>query len=273
MQCYVSKRIELNKMIITGGLGLVIAAGLYYAVKYRQRIVTRDFLKSVPLNDRMKMKFEPKRYDLTAKIDANTIVYPGDPPFEAETVAEVGAEDSHFKLCKLSFSNHMGTHIDYPRHVLSDGATSEAYTINDHIKNGVIIEVPNELRSINRDFVSQYPNLHDQIVMFKTANSQLSKHEAYTSDYVYIEPDAAEYLVEQEVAMVGIDYISVDPDTAHDLPTHNMLLSNGVLIVENLELKAVPAGDYKIYVFPLNVRHADGVPARVMAEQRMQQFC
>jgi arylformamidase len=187
----------------------------------------------------------PKRWDLTMKIDPMTIVYPGDPAFKMDTIADINKDGSSFKLCHFSMGNHTGTHIDYPRHVLSDGKTSEAYTIDDHIKNGYVIEVPRNMQTISLDFVSGYDNLSDKIVFFKTRNSEASKHAPYTENFVSLEPDAAKYLVEKGVAIVGIDYISVDSELAHDLPTHNTLLKKGVLIVENLELKQIPAGEYK----------------------------
>ena len=257
----------MRKIIVRSGFGLALTSGLYYAHKYRQSIVTKPFLMDIPPSEKLKMKFEPKRWDLTMKIDPKTIVYPGDPTFKIDTIAEVGAEGSTFKLCQLSMGNHTGTHIDYPRHVITDGKTSESYTIDDHIKNGLVIEVPRNFGAINREFVSRYHDLNNKIVFFKTRNSELSKHEPYTENFVYIEPEAAQYLVEQGVVIVGIDYISVDSESAHDLPTHNELLKKGVLIVENLEMTNVPAGEYKIYVLPLNVRDADGVPARVFAEE------
>lgn len=64
--------------------------------------------------------------------------------------------------------------------------------------------------------------------------------------------------------VVGIDYISVDRYDAEELPVHHILLSNDVLIVENLELKDIDPGRCKLFVMPLNVPEMDGLPARVV---------
>lgn len=82
--------------------------------------------------------------------------------------------------------------------------------------------------------------------------------------YVYIEPDAAEALLQKGVKIVGIDYISVDCYDAEDLSVHNILLSKEVLIVEGLELKHAPIGRGEIYIMPLHIPDMDGLPARVM---------
>jgi kynurenine formamidase len=56
---------------------------------------------------------------------------------------------------------------------------------------------------------------------------------------------------------------------AHDLqgetrvPVHHLLLERGVVIVEGLELSAVPAGSYQLVCLPLRLAGLDGAPARV----------
>jgi arylformamidase len=263
--------VSMKKIIITGGIGLLIVAGLYYAKKYKRSILPKSFLTKLPEGQKLSMRFQPNspkaKYDLTAKIDPSLVVYPGDPTFKMEPITEIGVDHCSFKLCQLSFGNHTGTHIDFPRHTISGGQTSDDYSLDDLMGNGIVIEVPETFGAVNHEFVSQHPDLRDKIIFFKTRNSQLSKHQPYHTNYVYIEPEAAQYLVEQGVKIVGIDYISVDPETAHTLPAHNTLLSKGVLIVENLELRDIPAGNYTIYIAPLNIREADGVPVRVWAEK------
>lgn len=202
-------------------------------------------------------------HDLTAPITEHTVVFPGDPKYKSEDVCELAT--SSFKLCHLHFGNHTGTHIDFPAHVIQGGKTSSDYQINDLIGAGIIIEVPQTEKSITKEFVSKQPILAKDFVFFKTSNATLSKQEKFTDKYVYIEPDAAEELLKKDVRIVGIDYISVDQYSAENLPVHQSLLSNNVLIVEGLELNNVPIGRCKIFIMPLNIPNMDGLPARVTA--------
>ena len=112
--------------------------------------------------------------------------------------------------------------------------------------------------------VNQAAIQKNDFVFFKTHNSErLSKQAPFTEDYVYIEPAAAMALLQKEVRMVGIDYISVDAYTSETLPVHQALLENNVLIVENLELNGIDPGRCQLQVIPLNIPHMDGLPARV----------
>lgn len=200
--------------------------------------------------------------DLSTPITPETIVFPGDPVFECETITQFPANT--FKLCKMHMSNHMGTHIDFPAHIVEKGKTSSDYTLDDLIGKGMIIEVPQTMNSITKSFVNQQKISANDFVFFKTKNSKLSKQSKLANNYVYIEPEAPQALLEKKVRIVGIDYISVDSSEAEALPVHQTLLKNDILIVENLELNKVDPGQCEIYIMPLNIPQMDGLPARVM---------
>lgn len=201
--------------------------------------------------------------DLTAPITPKTVVFPGDPIFEVKQVSTIG-EQCAFNLCEMRMGNHMGTHIDFPAHVLKQGKLSSDYSIQDIIGDGLILEVPVTAKAISKSFVAGQNILENDFVFFKTSNSTLSKQEGFLDKYVYIEPDAAEALLEKKVRVVGIDYMSVDAYEAKDLPVHHILLSNDVLIVENIELRGIDPGRCKLFIMPLNIPGMDGLPARVV---------
>lgn len=203
-------------------------------------------------------------YDLTTSISENTVIFPGDPKYSMHQICTLDKGDL-FNLCNVNFGNHSGTHIDYPAHVLSNGKTSTDYPITSLLGAGIIIDVPETEQSIKKNFIKTQPIQDNDIVFFKTANSKLSKHELFTEHYVYIDPEAAGELLRKKVKIVGIDYISVDKYSEDELPVHNKLLSNDILIVENLELKDCPTGRCNIFIMPLKIDDMDGLPARVIA--------
>ncbi len=211
------------------------------------------------------LKSRKRYYDLTASISEKTVVFPGDPEYKSENVCSLD-KGSQYQLCHMHFGNHMGTHIDFPSHVIKDGKTSSDFHVEDLIGSGLIIEVPDIEKSITKIFVEKQPILSNDFVFFKTSNSKLSKQDKFNDKYVYIEPEAAEELLNKGVKIVGIDYISVDRYEAENLPIHKSLLSNNVLIVEGLELNNVPVGRCKIYIMPINIKEMDGLPARVIAK-------
>jgi len=257
-----------DKVIITCAVGLLGLLGLYYFNKKSSRgwDITRDDLHDeFGKEDVMTIKRSCYE-DLTAVITPKTVVFPGDPSFSVDPVCSI-SESSSFSLCKMQMGNHMGTHVDFPAHVIKGGKTSTDYSLDDLIGEGVIIEIPHDVKSIGRTDIDCEKIYENDFVFFKTGNSDISKHEDFTDKYVYITPDAAKALLEKKVRVVGIDYISVDAYEAEELPVHKILLSNDILIVENLELGEVNPGRCKLYIMPLKADEMDGVPARVFMQK------
>lgn len=212
------------------------------------------------------VKGKIKHYDLTATISKDLAVFPGDPQYTVEEISSL--EHGPFCLSKIHLGNHTGTHIDFPVHVIREGKNSNDFPIDDLIGDGLIIKVPSSEKSITKNFVEKQPILENDFVFFKTANSKRSKNAEFTKEYIYIEPDAAAELLNKGAKIVGIDYISVDKYESHDLPVHRLLLSKDVLIVEGLELKDIPAGQYEFFILPTKFDALDGAPARVIARPK-----
>jgi arylformamidase len=66
------------------------------------------------------------------------------------------------------------------------------------------------------------------------------------------------------VRLVGIDYLSIDKFKSESHPSHFVLLKKDIVILEGLNLRGVPAGEYTLVALPLNLQGADGAPARVI---------
>jgi arylformamidase len=61
---------------------------------------------------------------------------------------------------------------------------------------------------------------------------------------------------------VGVDYISVDKYGDDSLPVHRILLENDILILEGIDLAAVPCGRYTLLCLPLSLKDAEASPVR-----------
>ncbi|MBF0245863.1 MAG: cyclase family protein, partial [Planctomycetes bacterium] len=85
----------------------------------------------------------------------------------------------------------------------------------------------------------------------------------FHSDFCAFSEEGAQWIVEQGIALVGVDYLSVQPWKA-ERRVHQILLQAGVIVVEGLNLDQAAPGDWELFCLPLRLTGADGAPARVM---------
>jgi kynurenine formamidase len=93
----------------------------------------------------------------------------------------------------------------------------------------------------------------------------------------YMTREACEWLLAKRIRAIGYDFpqdypirglLSGQQATIEDFVTHDVLLRNGVIMIEYLcNLSAVEGERATIFALPLKVPEADGAPARVIAWQ------
>lgn len=86
----------------------------------------------------------------------------------------------------------------------------------------------------------------------------------FPESITYLRPDAAPFLAERGVRLVGVDVPSVDPLDSRDLPAHHALHAHGVHILEDVVLDGVKPGAYELISLPLPLHRADGSPVRAV---------
>lgn len=204
-------------------------------------------------------------YDISLTITPELPVWPGDPGVELERMDKI-EEGAESNVTRLNMSAHTGTHVDAPYHFLGGAAdtvdqlsmkllTGRAYVLYlpevDLITTSVLesAEIPPRTRRL----------------LFKTRNSVywINKDGTFHTEYVGIHADAAQYLVDRGVKLVGIDYYSIAP-FSDPRQTHEAFLKAGVVVVEGLDLSEVSQGRYTLYCLPLKLGGSDGAPARAI---------
>ncbi len=204
-----------------------------------------------------------KIYDVTVPISNDLPVYPGDPEIRITRTHSLEKGDIA-RVSHLSFSTHIGTHIDPPYHFIRDGVPLDEVPLEVLIGPARVVDV-GEAAAIDAA-VLQTLNLDGAVrLLFKTRNSSFWRESnEFRKDFVYLESDAAEMLVKRGVKLVGIDYLSVEKFNFDQPRTHWALLGNNIVIVEGLDLSEVEPGDYELICLPLKIKDGDGGPARVV---------
>lgn len=204
-------------------------------------------------------------YDITLAVTPNLPTWPGDPPIVVEQFVKMedGAPNN---VTRIAMSAHTGTHVDAPRHFLrGDVAAVEQLSLKTLTGRVYVLELP-EVDQITARVLEQadIPPRTRRLI-FKTRNTDYwaDPTHQFKKDFVSVSTDAAEFLVERGVKLVGVDYLSVaafdDP-----VPTHQILLKAGTVIIEGLKLTEVSQGRYSLYCLPLKLAGADGAPARAI---------
>ncbi|MCL2671536.1 MAG: cyclase family protein [Clostridiales bacterium] len=170
------------------------------------------------------MEKEYKIYDITRDM-MRCAPYPGDPT----PALSVVYDDCGFLTQALSASLHAGTHMDAPLHARAGGdiaGVSLSSCLGDCV--------------VSSEFVADAPRL----LLRRT-----------------LTPAEAERF---SGLLVGTCAESIAAASAEEFAVHAPLLGRGIVILENLNLDAVPDGDYFLIALPLKISGAEASPVRAI---------
>jgi arylformamidase len=206
--------------------------------------------------------------DISLPLDSELPVWPGDPNAIIERVSSIGQGDGH-NSSRINSSLHWGTHLDAPYHIVETGWTIDQIPLAVLIGPVQVIEIP-EVREIKADHLNYFKIQGCKRLLVKTRNSAFWNESPlkFHQDYTAFSKDAAEFLLDCGIKLIGIDYLSLDLYSAIDLPVHHLLYQQNVVGVEGLDLRQVSPGNYHLICLPLNIKSGDGAPVRaVLLEQ------
>ncbi len=202
-----------------------------------------------------------KLYDISVPIAVDLPVYPGDPRVEIEPVTMLAWGDTA-NVSRLTISSHCGTHVDPPRHYSDHGLSVDRLPLSLLVGQALVADM-NDLREIGRASLAPLAMAGEERLLLKTTNSRLWAETGFCGDFAHLTPDGAAYLVEMGIKLVGIDYLSIERSDGTG-EVHRLLLDNGVVILEGLNLDGVAAGRYELICLPLKISGGDGAPARAL---------
>ena len=189
--------------------------------------------------------------------------WPGDPECHIKRVNRM-EDGAVCNLTHLSMSAHTGTHMDAPRHFIADGLTMEQMPLEAVMGRCRVFELDCE-GQITADDLKKLKFVPRQRVLFKTRNSTRNwAMKEFDKDFISIRKDAAQYLVEQGVVTVGVDYLSIGGYGKDVVETHQIMLGAGIWVIEGLNLSEIKDGYHELICLPIKLEGADGAPCRVV---------
>lgn len=199
--------------------------------------------------------------DISLPLYEGMITYPGNPPVEMEW-----QKTPNTYLTKLKTGTHAGTHIDAPRHVREGDTTVDQVDLERFLGPCRVLDISGAKESVTIGDLEPYDIQQDERILLKTNNSERGFEEFY-DDYVYLDGDAADWLSDIGVMLVGIDSLSIKKRGGKDQRPHESLLHAGIPIVEGLNLAGVKEGAYTFIGLPLRLRGREGSPIRAVLIQ------
>ena len=206
-------------------------------------------------------------YDISLTLSPDLVSWPGEDAFQLSKMYSIENGDN-CNVTELRMSAHQGTHIDSPYHFLNNGSKSESLLIENLIGLCVVIDIL-ERNIINKIHVEGYDFSKYKRVIFKTKNSILweSNIKKFEKNFVSLSLEAAKYLHDKGVVLVGIDYLSIEGFSSVTHDVHKLLLGNNIIILEGLNLFNVHAGYYELVCLPIKLAGSDGSPARAILRE------
>jgi arylformamidase len=204
--------------------------------------------------------------DISVSISPTLPRYPGDPPVRLSSLP-VPAEGEPFRTSRLSFGSHTGTHIDAPAHLLGDGLTVDKIPLDLLIGPCLVVDLTAHDDQIDAGLLKKLPLKGAPRLLFRTRNSELWNQPGFVEEFAALTPEAASWLVELGVQLLGIDYLSVERSQSQGR-VHRILFEAGIIILEGLNLTDVERGEYELICLPLKLSGADGAPCRAVLRGR-----
>lgn len=205
-----------------------------------------------------------KLVDISVPIRDAMTVYRGNPPVRIRPAMTLQRDGVN--LSQLCLGSHTGTHVDAPSHFVKGGKGIDRLDLDRFIGPAWVADLRRVIGGINADDLrkARIPRGSRRILL-RTSNSRWwHPARAFRTDFVYLAPDGADWLVERNVQLVGIDYLSIEGYNVPGAPTHKRLLGAGIPIVEGLDLFNVRPGRWQMAAVPLRIVNADAGLARAV---------
>lgn len=205
-----------------------------------------------------------KIIDISVGLHSEMPVWPGSDKFSLERIMRL-EEGDEANVSQMNTEVHIGTHVDAPRHFVANGKTVEQLSLDILIGKVMVAEIT-EVSSITvKDLEALDLPQDTQRLLLHTRNSQLweNKVTEFQKDFVALTSDAAQWIVDRGILLIGVDYLSVQ--RYYDSPlTHEILLGAETIVIEGLNLYGVKSGQYHLTCLPLKLLGAEGSPARAV---------
>ncbi|WP_259068295.1 cyclase family protein [Mucilaginibacter sp. X4EP1] len=234
-------------------------------------IINKHYITEAHKRQSVNIKADEKLIDLSHTIFDGLITYKGLPaPIICDYLSREQSkanyeEGTEFQIGKITMVTNTGTYIDCPFHRFEHGKDLSEVTLEQFADlDAITINAKDAIEIGKEYFVGK--ELRNKAVLVFTNWAKHWNTELYFENHPYLTEEAALYLKECQVKLVGIDSHNIDDTRGKTRPVHTTLLGAEILITEHMcNLDKLPESGYKFNAVPPKFKGAGTFPVRAYA--------
>ena len=240
------------------------------------RILNKEFITEKHKRQPMNAEVDPSYIDLSHVIYDGLVTYKGLPaPIICDYLSRAASRERYapgteFQIGKIEMVTNTGTYVDCPFHRYENGKDlSEVALENFADLEGIVIRADyRKGLAITADAFKD-KELRNRAVLVQTGWDEHWATDKYFEGHPFLTEDAAVYLRQCGVKLVGIDSLNIDDIRGGTRPVHSTLLRAEILIAEHLcNLAKVPEEGFTFSAVPPKFKGAGTFPVRAFARLR-----
>lgn len=199
-----------------------------------------------------------KIVDISMELNEKTIVWIDDDQPKLIPVARKPEAPINFTW--LDFGSHAGTHIDAPFYLFNEKWKSDEVPFDVLMGDCQVIDLTDVDDYITVEDLKKH-NIKSTRIMLKTKNSY-DPMEKYNPNHVALNEDAAKYLRDLGIKLIGYDYQSFERNG--EVNIHRIFMEQNIICLDNLRLKDTEEKGYDLICLPVKVTGIDAAPSRAI---------
>lgn len=198
--------------------------------------------------------------DISVSLQAGVPEWPGDTPFSCGWAGTI-ADGSSVNVSSITSSPHVGTHADSPLHVRDGWPGSHELPLEAFYGSCFVADVSEHQGEIQITDFESLPSFVERLLL-KTGRTVAAG--AFPVSWPTLSEECARELLRRGLKLLGVDAPSVDPRESKSLAVHKMIFAGNACILENLDLRRIAPGPYKLIAFPQKLMALDAAPVRAV---------
>lgn len=205
-------------------------------------------------------------FDLSLAVDPGTPAWPGESPFSCGWSWSVARGDS-VNVSTVTTSPHVGTHADAPHHVETTWPATESLPLAPFSGPALVVDVAGRSGPLTLDDLGIAASAAARRRLLVRTGISVAGG-TFPDRWPSLAEEAVVALLDAGLELLGVDAPSVDARDSHTLAVHRLLFARGAFILENLDLRGVPVGEYHLDALPVRWAGLDAVPVRAVLQSR-----